>query len=310
MIRRLVDQQLSSTGLSSDPQGIVGCICCGVQFPGTGKHCNRCQAPVELSHIIRSRGTPSQYISVLGASGAGKTVYLGLLLDLLSKGRAELRGVANGSFSVAVQQNTISALEHRRFPEKTPSEADGWQWVHCEVTAARTPKKPWDLITPDFAGEAISLEVEQPGTYPAIRSVVGQSGGILLLCDAIAACESPLQEDIFSLKLATYIQSAQDERRRLKSKKQTQHATPIAVIFTKCDQCPEVREDPERFAENNLPRLLQFCRRGFANYRFFAASAVANCASLVDDYGCTSNIALHVEPRGVVEPLQWITQHG
>ena len=308
MIRRIVDQQLNSTHLVADDT-MVGCVCCGVQFPGTGKHCNRCQAPIELSQIVRSRGAPSRYVSVLGASGAGKTVYLGLLLDLLSKGCDDLRGVANGSFSVAVQQNTIAALEHRRFPEKTPSEADGWQWVHCEIATAHS-KRPWDLITPDFAGEAISLEIEQPGSYPAIRSVVGQSGGILVLCDAISACDSPLQEDIFSLKLATYIQSAQDERGRLTNKKKKQHKTPIAVVFTKCDQCPEVRDDPERFAENNLPRLLQFCRRGFSRYRFFAASAVANCATLMDDYGCCSQIALHVEPRGVLEPLQWIIQQG
>jgi hypothetical protein len=259
---------------------------------------------------MRSRGTSSRFVSVLGASGAGKTVYLGLLLDLLSKGRANLKGIPNGSFSVAVQQNTITALEFRRFPEKTPSEADGWQWVHCEVTSSNQPKRPWDLITPDFAGEAISLEIEQPGTYPAIRSVVGQSGGVLLLCDAIAACASPLQEDIFALKLATYIQSSQDERKRITKRKVRQHDTPIAVVLTKCDQCPEVRDDPNQFAANNLPRLLQFCQRGFSKYRFFAASAVANCATLMDDYGCSSQIALHVEPRGIIEPLQWITQQG
>lgn len=308
-MKRIVDQFLDSTQYV-DEQAEVGCVCCGVRFPGTGKHCNKCHAPSELSRIVRGRGAPPRFVSVLGASGAGKTVYLGLLLDLLSKGRGAMRGVANGSFSVSVQHNTIGSLEHRQFPEKTPSEADDWQWVHCEVTSSSQPKKPWDLITPDFAGEAVSMEIEVPGSYPAIQSVVAQSAGVLLLCDAISACRGPLHEDIFALKLATYIQATQEEQCRRQGKKNAKPAMPIAIVFTKCDQCPEVREDPERFAANNLPRLLQYCRRGFSNCRFFAASAVANCATLMDDFGCCSQVALHVEPRGIIEPLLWVTEAG
>ncbi len=305
MMKRLASQTLDTTQFVGDDDSI-GCVCCSVQYPGTGNHCNRCQAPLEISTVVRSRGAPPRFVSVLGASGAGKTVYLGLLLDLLSKGHGGLSGVANGSFSIAVQLNAIGALERRHFPEKTPSEADQWHWIHCEVTSSRQPKRPWDIVTPDFAGEAISLEIEQPGSYPAIRSVVGKSAGVLMLCDAISACRAPLHEDIFALKLATYIQSAQDETNGHSGKGGRQGKNPVAVVFTKCDQCPEVRDDPERFAANNLPRLLQYCQRGFSEYRFFAASAVSHCATLMDDYGCSSEIALHVEPRGVVEPLQWI----
>jgi hypothetical protein len=249
---------------------------------------------------------PPRFISVLGESGSGKTVYLGMLMDMLSKGVLGMRGIAHGSHSVAVQDNTISSLERRRFPEKTCSETDEWQWVHCEVTRDRRNKRPLDLVTADFAGEAIALEIEQPGAYPAIRSLVSQSAGVLLLCDSISVCRASMNEDISALKLVSYIYEVQKANSAGRTDRRVK--TPLAVVFTKCDQCPEAQEDPERFATNNMPRLSQICQAGFSRFRFFAARVVASTATSMDEYACSSHVALHVEPHGIAEPLDWITK--
>ncbi len=296
---RYVEQPIANSHSYGD-----ACACCGIQYPGSGRHCLRCQAPLELTKTASARGTPLQFISVLGESGSGKTVYIGMLMDMLSKGVLGMRGVPQGTYSVATQEKTISALECRRFPEKTASDADQWQWGHCEVTMECRPKHPFDLVAPDFAGEAISLEIDQYGTYPAIQSVVSQSVGVLLLCDAISVSRAPLNEDLSALKLVSYICNVQ--KANCVSKNDRRIKTPLAIVFTKSDQCPAAQEDPQQFATNNLPRLSQFCQQGLLHFSCFAAQVVASCATRIDQYACTSHVAMHVEPRGIAEPLAWV----
>lgn len=298
----LVSEQFLDSSRCSSQDTTNRCICCGAPFSSAETHCQACHAPLDVSRTIAQRNTATRFVSLLGASGAGKTVYLGMLLDMLSKGTHDLQGVANGTFSVAVQADTVTALEHRRFPEKTASEADDWQWVHCELSFRRRRKNLIDLVTPDFSGEAIALEVERPGTYPAIRSVVGQSQALLILCDSIRGSESPLEEDLFAVKLATYVCGlhTNDSRRR------TKLGLPVAIVFTKCDGAAEVRDNPEKFAEHNLPRTYQYCARHLSNYRFFGASVVGSSATLVDERGCRRQVPFHVEPRGLLEPLMWV----
>ena len=293
---------MQNTDSPQEPVALT-CVSCGTEMVDHGGYCFSCQTPLALSRSVAGRGRPARFVSVLGASGAGKTVYLGFLLDVLSKGAKGLRGLPNGAFSIAVQQQTIAALQRRRFPEKTPTEADSWQWVHCEVTRERRPKNYVDIITPDFAGEAIAQEVERPDSFRAIRFVVVKSQALLLLFDSRRVRDAGREEDFFAMKLASYIntthqQDARKNRGRLK--------TPIAVVLTKADLCPEVAEDPQRFAAANLPGLIQFCKRNFSRHRFFAASVVGSSVMVADHLGRRRQIPLHVEPYGVIEPLEWI----
>ena len=80
----------------------------------------------------------------------------------------------------------------------------------------------------------------------------------------------------------------------------------MAIVFTKCDGCPEAIEDPSVFAANNTPRLFEFCRRTFSRHAFFAASVAGSSGVLADTSGRQMQIPFHIEPHGVVEPLQWI----
>ena len=215
-----------------------------------------------FSQTVRRRKTPPRFIPVLGPSGAGKTVYLGMLLDMLSKGTRQLTGLVTGSFSVGLQIQTTTALEHGRFPEKTPVEAEGWQWVHCEVSSRAKSSVYADIITPDFAGESIAQEVERPGTYPAIRHVLEQAQGLLVLCDSLSVRDAALGEDLFAMKLASYLVQLHENLAGYRQSRKID--LPIAIVLTKADQCADASDDPSTFARSNLPRLLQFCERRFA----------------------------------------------
>jgi len=96
--------------------------------------CRHCQAPMALAHQAYSEKIHPQIFGVVGPAGAGKTVYLGMLLDLLSRGATLMQVLARGAFSITLQQTTIAALARCEFPDKTPNEPDYWNWVHCQLS--------------------------------------------------------------------------------------------------------------------------------------------------------------------------------
>lgn len=280
------------------------CVCCGSEYRLNGDQCLECKAPLQLSRTVRARGGPARFVPVLGASGAGKTVFLGMLLDLLNNGQHGLRGLASGGFSVTLQEESMAALERRRFPEKTASEADQWRWVHCEVSSPRKPRHILDLVTPDLAGEAIALELERPGAHLAIQAVVHKAQAVLILCDSVQVRDAGLREDVFAVKLILYLYNAHQRPENLRRRQPL--PLPVAFVFTKADGCPEARNDPLAFATANLPRLVQFLKSDFAHYRFFASSVVGSTATLLDGAGCHRTMPLHIEPHGILEPLAWL----
>jgi Double-GTPase 1 len=282
------------------------CVICDRLNSDFDNICGRCMAPAELTRSVLRRGTPARFVAVLGESAAGKTVYLGMLLDMLSKGSRGLRGFPNGTFSIAVQQETMTALQDRLFPEKTASEADNWKWVHCEVSKDGKGSGYLDVITPDFAGEAIALEVEQPGTYPTIRAMVKKAASLLVLIDSQRARDAGREEDYFGLKLASYISTINIAANAKRGKKLD---IPIVILFTKADTCPEARENPSQFAAANLPGLTNYCERHFEKHAFFSTGVVGGTATVMSDHGFRMQIPLHVEPRGILEPLEWIMKH-
>ncbi|WP_153556281.1 TRAFAC clade GTPase domain-containing protein [Roseimaritima sediminicola] len=286
------------------PPITVYCACCDQRLADDHSYCSRCLTPASLSRTVASRSGDKSFLSVLGASGAGKTVYLGLLLDILSNAQESFRGTTTSPFTIALQEQVVNALEHRRYPEKTPAEAETWKWVHCQLThQQKSSRRYLDLISPDLAGEAIAMEIEHPGTYPAVRHTVLKSAGVMLLCDSLRVRDAGSSEDLFALKLASYIA----ETHAFGAGKQSSAPPPaLAVVFTKSDACPEATEAPERFAANNTPRLAEFCKRTFDKHAFFAASVAGNSGTMLDDRGRREGFPLHIQPQGVIEPLRWL----
>ena len=291
------------------PPIVLDCACCEQRLADGADYCPNCETPASVSHSVATRVGEQNFISVLGASNAGKTVYLGLLLDILTNGPEEFRGTATSAFCVDLQEQVITALEQRRFPEKTAAEADTWNWLHCHIAmSAKKDTRHVDLISPDFAGEAIAMEVNQAGMYPAIQCVVGKSSGLMILCDSMRVRDAGSSEDLFALKLASYIAQMHGQGRNSGSGRGTEPS--IAVVFTKCDGCPEAVDAPRDFAANNTPRLFEFCRRTFTRHAFFAASVAGSSGVLTDAAGRTSRVPFDVQPSGILEPVQWLVAGG
>lgn len=287
------------------------CICCDHSLKSKDDYCPECDTPAQISRTVSGRSERQNFISVLGASNAGKTVYIGMLLDILSKGPESFRGLATSAFSIELQEQVVTALEERRFPEKTPAEADAWKWMHCQLSIAEKKRqRHFDLISPDFAGEAIAIEVNQSGTYPAINHIVRKSGGILILCDSMKVRDSGSGEDLFAMKLASYIAQTHNIASHPRIPRLRASGPSIAIVFTKSDGCPDAIDNPTAFAKHNTGRLYEFCRQTFPRHAFFSSSVAGNSSRITDSRGRTVNIPFHIQPRGILEPLKWIVENA
>jgi hypothetical protein len=248
---------------------------------------------------IASRETAPRFVGVLGPTNVGKTVYLGMLLDMLSRGAGGLSGVACGAFSLELHRNLILALERQRFPAKTPSEPDRWQWVHCQVSAGKKGPE-CDIVTPDVAGEVVAAELASPKSYPTVRALIGKCSALIVLADILQVVADGQSQELFAMQLISYLDSLRLTKKRAKVE------VPVAVVFTKADLCEEPILDPSAFARANAPGLWRLCDARLARYRFFASGVAGSAAKLIDRDGRESLVPLRVEPRGIIEPLAWL----
>ena len=290
------------------------CYICGEDNLHDAEICRHCFAPLALAHQVNAQGIQPQILTTIGSSGAGKTVFLGMLLDMLSRQPNGLQLLARGAFSITLQQLTISALAQCRFPQKTPLEADRWNWVHAQLKSTDQPQ-PLELVMPDLAGEAIAQEIEHPFSQRAIRELLTKSRAALLLVDAMSLERGLVEQDFFLLKLLCYLQELPAEAPPMVRRGTTlpwSHEPwgkrPLAVVFTKADVCDGCFDDPEGFAAQYLPGVRQFCRDRFSQVAYFAAGVAGGCVSRTIRYEGRVRVPLRIEPRGIVEPFEWLIQ--
>lgn len=279
----------------------VPCYICSGPNTFDAELCRHCFAPMALTHQANTQHVHPQMIATIGATGAGKTVYLGMLTDMLSRSDDRLQILARGAFSISLQQHTMKSLARCEFPAKTPNEPDRWNWVHCQVRM-KTRKRPLEIIMPDMAGEAILHETDHPNSYPVIRSLLQQCAGIVVLVDAEQISEGHQDQDFFTMKLLSYLMELDDDP------KTGWPSRPVAVVFSKADQCEECFADPSTFANKQAPGIWQQCNERFRQHRFFASGVAGACAGRQQVGGYHSQTPLRIEPRGIVEPFRWLLE--
>lgn len=274
------------------------CYICGEGNTFDAEMCRHCHSPMALAHQANSQKVHPLMLSVIGSAGAGKTVYLGMLADMLSRPNDSAQLLARGAFSISLQQMTMAALAECEFPAKTPNEPDRWNWMHYQAQV-RGRRTPLELIMPDMAGEAILEEINHPHSYPVIRAFLTKCVGAMLLVDAEQLDQGDQQQDLQTMKILSYMAELTNDRRR------GWGSRPLAVVFTKADQCDTSFDDPEEFARKNAPGLWQHCRERFRRSKFFAAGVAGACIYR-RDLGGKVLTPLRIEPRGVVEPFLWL----
>ncbi len=277
----------------------LSCLICETQNKPDALVCTQCFAPMALIHEAHAQQRQPCITSIIGDSNVGKTVYLGMLLDMLTKRAGDFVAVPKGAYSIDLQHTVISYLAARRFPPKTPTEVDQWHWAYYQVSRRKSPRI-YDLVMPDMAGEALAAEIAAPKTYTVIRHLLERSAGSMLLVDAAVAASGSPQPDFFALKLLSYMDGV------FATKAGQQIDTPVAIVLCKADYCPEAFDDPRRFAQTNLNRVWNLCETRFANYDFFATSVVGALGYGQDDQENVVPYPLHVSPRGILEPFEWI----
>jgi len=279
----------------------VQCYICGGDNPFDREFCGQCGAPLALTSQTGDFETEPQLIAAVGPSASGKTVYLGMLVDMLSRQTAGVHLLARGAFSITLQQQTVSALSRSRFPDKTPNEPDRWNWVHCQM---RLPgrKRPMELILPDMAGEAVLSEVHHPHSQRIIRAFLTRSKAAMLFIDATRLARGRMEEDHLSMKLLSYLGEVGPSGRPMRQDR------PVALIFTKADQCEDCRLDADGFARRHAPGLWRLCQERLHHWRCFAAGVAGAVARIPRDDGTWVERPLRVEPHGVVEPFLWLVE--
>lgn len=293
--------QLDSMRLWSPDEQVPCFICDALNIPDD-EVCRECFAPLDLTFQARQEKTPPRLVAVIGPTAVGKTVYLGMLLDMLSRGFAGLKGIPKGAFSISLQQAVVTSLEQCLFPQKTPNEPDRWHWVHCEIPPSGKKKGGASLVMPDLAGEVLGSELEHPRSSRTILQLLQKASGGMMLIDAPRAREQPASQEFFAMKLVSYLDTLEKGSRTKKV------ARPIALVLSKADECEECFDDPQGFARSSLPGLWQLCEERLEHFKFFAAGVAGAVGFVEDEAGELQRVPLRIEPRGVLEPFKWLTQ--
>ncbi|HEX7380024.1 MAG TPA: hypothetical protein VF278_23075 [Pirellulales bacterium] len=277
---------------------LMPCYVCGAGNTYDMELCRDCFAPMALAHQSATQKVSPHLIASLGSASAGKTVYLGMLIDMLSRQPDRLQLLARGAFSINLQQTTAGALAQGEFPAKTPADPDDWNWVHCQI---RLPARraPLELILPDLPGDAVQAELDHPRTCKVVYPLLAKALGALIFVDAVRLGEGSLDEDYFTMKLSSYLAEIHDRTRPDWSRR------PIALVLTKADECEPCFDDPTAFVKSRAPGFWRQCSERFSNYKVFAASVSGGCAYRRDRYG-RQRVPLRIEPRGIVEPFEWL----
>jgi hypothetical protein len=281
----------------------IACLVCDHENCCSAARCRNCQAPMSLAHNTQSLKKPAHMVAVIGASGVGKTVYLGLLMDMLTRHVGLLRSTARGPMSISLQQTTTTALATGWFPEKTVTTPEHWHWVHCQFNCRRR-RRPLELVIPDISGEALAVETERAGRYPAIRSLLAKCAAVVVLADAEKLQSGDHSQDFVTLKLLSLIGELREENSH-GWRKSGPERRPLALLLTKSDKADGCAENPREFAEAHASALWSDCRSRFPRHDVFACS-VTGATAYRDSYGRREQVPLRIEPHGILEPFGWL----
>ena len=303
----------------------IPCYLCGSGNLFDGQWCRECSGPLEMTRIVGNQESFSrpQIVATLGASNVGKTVYLGMLLDILARQNEELEFTTCDAATVAMQQKSISVLARGHFPESTYPMPENWQWAHCRMKR-RTSKIAMETFLLDMSGSSLMEEIEHRRRFPVVSGMITKATGLMVLVDAERVSHGDKDEEFFALSILGHVQDVLTKHQHVlaeaaraetkKSRGQRHRPTkskgsqipPLAVIQMKADTCPECFDNPAEHARSNMPGLWQFCKDRFPNHRFFAASAVGACALMPSGRNGVEKVPVRVEPRGIMAPFRWL----
>ncbi len=297
-------QRIESYEFLNDVRATVCYVCEEANCFGKDS-CRHCGAPLALTFQSAGKKKKPQMIGIVGAPGTGKTAYLGMLADILSRQQGPVQILACGAFSVGLQQATLDALARGQFPARTAPEPRDWNWLHCEMgrreAGKRKARQQPDLILPDISGTALLSELEDPGSVRIIRAFLSKCAAAMLLVDADRLQSGDADPDLMTARILDYLAELAPDRRRGWRKR------PVAIVFTKADRCQSCFDNPKEFGRSTTPELWKLCKKRLANHCFFANALVGSTLEYRHK-GQLVQLPLRVEPRGTVQPFEWLVE--
>jgi hypothetical protein len=277
----------------------IHCLVCNEDNAYDAERCRSCQAPLALTYQCAGKKSAPQLVAVLAPERAGKTVYLGMLTDMLSRQSGNMQLVARGAFSVSLQQAAIGALGAGCFPPATPVDPGGWNWMHCQVSQAGRTRGGVEVVLPDISGQAIGEEIEHPHSRPMLNLLFRKCTAAVILLDASRLVEGDRDPDFYAMKCVSYLYELDSRRRGGWPRR------PFAFVFTKADGAESSFQDPAAFCERFAPGLAQQTRQRLSCYKFFAASVASGVAWRQTAKGRVP-YPFRIEPRGITQPFEWV----
>lgn len=291
------------------------CVLCGHENMVEAERCRNCCAPIEFSRCtFQSKGSANRpkLITALGPDDCGKTMFLGMLLDMLSRQRERADFTACDSGSIAMQQQTIGSLAQGEFPNATDIDPENWKWAHCRISR-RTRRDPHELFIADVSGESLVHELEHPGTTPLFKGLFLRSFGVFVCLDAGEVSRGEKNQEFYAMRVINEMNEARSRQpkpknrsKRSRSKSPVRQAAPIAIVLHKADECEVAFDDPANFVRTKTPNLWELCQ-GLPNaVDYFATSVVGQVGIRRTSNGRSALVPLRVEPRGIIEPFRWL----
>lgn len=294
---RLVNVPLDSYALMQYAVG-VPCFVCDRDNRHDADRCRHCHAPLALTYqAADKRAAKPQLLAVLGPRGAGKTSYLGMLCDSLSRQCDTAQAVSRGAFSVSLQQQVITQLASQRFPASTDDDAEQWNWNYVQITNRRRVR---ELIFPDIAGSVVERELDDHAS-PSTRALLKKCAGAIVLLDTRRIERGDPTPDFFAMKLLSYLGEFGTKRNI------SWRYKPIAFLFTKSDCAQGCFDSPRAYAETHVPGAFRQAVASHKRFEFFAACVAGATIDLEVD-GAPMSLPLRIEPRGIREPMAWLLE--
>ena len=296
------------------------CYICGHDNLFDAERCRTCFSPLAMARSLSvNRQDPKlapQLIATFGPHNCGKTVFLGMLLDVLSRQREQMEFSTCDSASVALQQETVATLARGEFPMTTDEDPENWRWAHCRLRR-RSLREPLEVFLVDGSGKSLLRELESPGFYPLLRGLFTKSQAVIICADVGEIYRGEKDQEFFAMRVINHLIEAREREeyakpsagkrtRRKSSDNRPAPMPPVAIVLTKADEHDHVYEDPRSFAQHQMPSLWDLIQSLESEVELFPVSAVAKTAVRRNSSGTPCMVPLRIEPRNIIEPFRWL----
>lgn len=295
--------------------------------------CPFCHNPLPLGY----GKYPVKFISIVGVSGAGKTVYISQLLKGMPEYAAKvgLSAYYTSQHETEFIRNNRVEKEHP-LPLSTPPRRLSQPMFYDIVSSESNKVSTNTVVLHDIAGENCvnTLEIRRFARF------IEHADGIIVLIDPRQLNFLPDEagDTTATANPEAVINTLRDPSgKRRRDEKCT---IPMAICISKSDQCSEIlpplSQQPvlrsstgadhlptkkfdgttyndlsaslAHLMESNAPALCVDLQNGYENYNFFTISAIGCRCGLVGNGGFMAPLSTP-SPKRIEEPILWLFKH-